>query len=192
MLELDHVIRFVPALEAVDLTGFTMGPRHVHTGQGTCNVRVLFERNYLEIAWVEHAGEVMARGLDFIGRCARPHTAYPFGCVLRGTIPAAAGARFVPYPLPDAPGVVLHLLAAQPADAPFIAVFEVADREARWPARRAAPSDLAHANGATQIVCATFTSPAPPPFEELADLRFASGAPRLDLDLGGVQVSYPP
>lgn len=186
------MIRFVPSRESVDLTGFTVDPGRVHTGQGTRNVRVVFDRNYLEIAWVEHADEVVARGLDFVGRCARPHTAYPFGCVLRGTISASQRARFVPYELPDAPGVVLQLLASQPVNAPFIAAFEVEDCAARWPARRAEPAYLTHANGATRIVRATFACSMPAPFEELADLRFVSGEPRLDLDLGGIEVSYLP
>ena len=186
------MIRFVPAREAVDLTGFTVEPGRVHTGQGTRNVRVLFERSYLEIAWIEHADEVSARGLDFGGRCARPYTAYPFGVVLRGTIPASERVRFVPYPLPDAPGVVLHLLAEQPSDAPFLGVFETPDREARWPARRASPAYLVHPNGATRIARATFWCPAPPPIEDLADVRFASGEARLDLDFGGFASSYAP
>jgi hypothetical protein len=192
VLELDHVIRFVPAREAVDLTGFTVEPGRVHTGQGTRNVRVIFDRNYLEILWVEHPDEVVAQGLDFIGRCARPATAYPFGCVLRGTIPPAESARFVPYQLPDAPGVVLQRLAAQPPDAPFIAIFEMTDREAAWPAPRVAPGYLAHPNGATRIVRATFTCSVPPPLADLADVRFASGEPCLDLDLGSVAVTYLP
>src|SRR6185503_19164356 len=124
MLELDHVIHFVPGKDAADLTGYSPGPGRVHTGQGTRNVRVLFERNYLEVVWVEHPDLVVARGLDFVARCARPATATPFGCVLRGEIPAADRARFVPYELPDAPGVILQLLAEQTADAPFVGVFE--------------------------------------------------------------------
>ncbi len=184
------MIRFVPGPEAADLSGFTIEPGRVHTGQGTRNVRVVFDRNYLEIAWIEHPGEVFARGLDFVGRCARPYTAYPFGCVLRGTIPAPDRARFVPYELPDAPGVVLQLLATQPADAPFLAVFEVAAGKDRWPAHRTSPVYLTHPNGATRIVRATFTCPGPPPFHELDDLRFVSGEPRLDLDLGGIERSY--
>lgn len=194
MLELDHVIRFVPSPD-VDLTGFTVEPGRVHTGQGTRNVRLIFDRNYLEIAWIEHRDEVAAQGLDFIARCARPAAAYPFGCILRGTIPDHLRARFAPYRLPDAPGVVLQLLAPQPADAPFIGVFEMPDADcaARWPARRSGTSTyLAHPNGATRIVRATFSCPAPPRIEGLADLRFASGEPRLDLDLGGVEVCCRP
>lgn len=186
------MIHFVPGPEAADLTGFTPGPGRVHTGQGTRNARVMFDRNYLEIAWIDHPDEVVARGLDFVGRCARPYAAYPFGCILRGTIPAALRARLVRYELPDAPGVVLHMLAAQPLDAPYIAIFDVADREARWPERHFAPEYLTHANGATRIVRATFSCPAPPPFEELDDLRFVSGPPRLALDLGGVEWSCLP
>jgi hypothetical protein len=192
VLEIDHVIRFVPGRDAVDLDGFTVEPGRAHTGQGTRNVRVMFDRNYLEILWVEYPGEVVARGLDFLGRCTRPYTAQPFGCVLRGTMPAALRARFVPYELPDSPGTVLQLLAEQPAAAPFLAVFETDDREAMWASRRAAAPYLIHPNGARRIVHATFTCPAPPPIDELPDLRFASGAPRLDLDLDGLRRSYTP
>jgi hypothetical protein len=118
--------------------------------------------------------------------CARPATAYPFGCVLRGRIPEAVRPRFVPYPLPDAPGVVLQRLAAQPPDAPFIAVFERDDCEAAWPARRAAPDYLVHPNGASRIVRAVLSCPAPPPIDGFADVQFAIGPPRLDLDLDGI------
>lgn len=34
MLELDHVIRFVPERDSVDLAGFTVEPGRVHTGRG--------------------------------------------------------------------------------------------------------------------------------------------------------------
>jgi hypothetical protein len=191
VLELDHVIRFVPGADPADLRGFTPGPGRVHTGQGTRNMRVMFDRNYLEIAWIEKPDEVAARGLDFVARCARPATATPFGCVLRGAIGHAERALFVPYELPDAPGMVLHLLADQPADAPFVAVFDVADCAARWPSRHVGPEDVAHPNGATRIVRATFTAPRVPPVEA-ADVRFLSGPPRLELDLGGVELSYAP
>jgi hypothetical protein len=190
-LELDHAIRFVPSPD-VDLPGFTVEPGRVHTGQGTRNVRVLFERNYLEVAWIEHPDQVAARGLDFLGRCARPATACPFGCVLRGSIPAPLRARFVPYPLPDAPGFVLQLLAEQPADAPFIAVFEMTDCEASWPLRRGGGHYLVHPNGAARLVRATLTAPAPAPIEGIADVAFAIGAPRLELDFGDFATAFVP
>jgi hypothetical protein len=191
VLELDHVIRFVPSGDPAYADGFTLGPGRVHTGQGTRNMRVMFDRNYLEIAWVEDAREVAARGLDFVARCARPATAVPFGCVLRGVIAAAERARFVPYELPDAPGVVLQLWAQQSAEAPFVAVFEVADREARWPSRHVGPELAVHPNGATRIVRATLSAPVVPPIE-VADVRFVVGPPRLELELGGVEVAYGP
>jgi hypothetical protein len=186
------VLCFVPTRDAVYLTDSTVEPGRVHTGQGTRNVRVAFERNYLEIVWIEHADEVSARGLDFRERCVRPSMAYPFGLVLRGTIPPSERARFVPYPLPDAPGMVLQFLAEQRPDAPFLAVFDTADREARWPARLVSPAHLAHPNGATRIARATFWCPAPPPFEDLPDVRFASGEVRLDVDFGSLEASYLP
>jgi hypothetical protein len=192
VLELDHVIRFVPGPDLVDLTGFTVEPGRVHTGQGTRNVRVMFDRNFIEVLWIEHASEVAARGLDFIARCARPATAVPFGCVLRGEIPAAARARFVAYALPGAPGVELMLVADQRPDAPFLAVFETLDREGKWPARRIAPAYLAHACGATRVVRATFTSPRVPELAEVVDVRFEPGPPRLELELGGIVQSYAP
>src|SRR5262249_46173878 len=141
MLELDHAICFVPARDALALYGFAIEPGRVHTGQGTRNVRVVFDRNYLEVVWIAHPDEVTARGLDFVARCARPATAVPFGCVLRGAIPASARALFRPYELPDAPGFVLQLLAHQPLDAPFVAVFEL-DLAARR-AHRTDPQYLA-------------------------------------------------
>jgi hypothetical protein len=184
VLELDHVIHFVPSEDAADLTGYSPGPGRVHTGQGTRNMRVLFERNYLEVVWVEDPDEVGARGLDFVARCARPATATPFGCVLRGEIAAADRARFAPYELPDAPGVILQILAEQTAGAPFVAVFEVADREARWPLRQFGPDLPGHPCGATRIVRAKITAPELPPITDVADVSFALGEPRLHLDLG--------
>ena len=92
----------------------------------------------------------------------------------------------------DAPGVMLQLLAVQPPDAPFIAIFDIADLKARRPERFVSPAFLAHANGATRIVRATFMCPGPPPFDELDDLRFGRGEPRLDLDLGGTERSFVP
>jgi hypothetical protein len=190
VLEIDHVIFFVPGRDAVDLTGFAVEPGREHTGQGTRNVRVVFEDNYFELAWVEHPEQVVARGLDFVGRCARPATACPFGCVLRGVIPAELRARFVRYELPDAPGVALQMLADQRPHAPFLAVFEHAD--GARPAWRIAPEYLAHANGAKRIVRALFTVPEPPPCPELAALEFRVGAPSLELDLGGIVVTFRP
>jgi hypothetical protein len=191
VLELDHVIRFVPSGDPAYLEGFTPGPGRVHTGQGTRNMRVMFDRNYLEVAWIDNAGEVAARGLDFAGRCARPATAVPFGVVLRGAIAEGERARFVPYELPDAPGVVLQLWAQQSPEAPFVAVFEVADCEARWPSRHIGPELAPHPNGATRIVRATLSAPVVPPIAA-ADVRFVSGAPRLELDLGSGEVAYGP
>ena len=194
MLELDHVIRFVPSPD-VDLAGFTIEPGRVHTGQGTRNLRIVFDRNYLELAWVEHPEEVAARGLDFVARCARPTTASPFGCVLRGALPPALRPHFAPYPLPDAPGVVLQLLSPQPLEAPFVAVFDTGTPGGSRPAHAVAPAHLRHDNGATHIVRATFTAPvafalAGPLAALVPELRFATGAPRLELDLGALTVSY--
>jgi len=184
MLELDHVICCVPDQGAFDPTGFTLEPGQVHAGQGTRNVRVMFDRNYLEVLWIDDAEALARSGLDFAARCVRPARAVPFGCVLRGAIPAELRARFVPYPLPGAPGVVLMRLADQSAEAPFVAVFEVDESEARWPARRFAPDYLVHPGGATRILRATFTCPAPLALGELADVQFAPGPARLDLALG--------
>jgi hypothetical protein len=192
VLEIDHVIYFVPARDVVDVTGFTIEPGRVHTGQGTRNVRMVFERNYLELVWIEHPDQVAARGLDFAGRCARPAMACPFGCVLRGVIPPDLRARFAPYGLPDAPGVVLQLLADQRPDAPFIGVFESDDGQVARPARRIAPEYLVHSNGATGIARATFTATGPAPLPELDALRFRAGPPRLDLELGGPAVTWKP
>lgn len=201
MLELDHVICFVADRAEVPLRGFIVDDGRVHTGQGTRNVRVAFERNYLEVAWVEVPADVIARGLDFVARCARPARACPFGCVLRGTIAEAARARFVAYPLPDAPGMVLQLLANQPPEAPFIAVFEADDLEAMWPQRRMSSARIAHPNGATRIahpngatriVRATITAAARPALDDVADVRFAVGAPRLALELDAGSWAHPP
>jgi hypothetical protein len=115
----------------------------------------------------------------------------PFGVVLRGAISEGERALFVPYELPDAPGVVLQLWAQQSAEAPFVAVFEVDDCETRWPSRHVGPELVPHPNGATRVVRATLSAPVVPPMA-VADDRFVAGAPRLDLDLGGVEIAYLP
>ncbi|MEO7729533.1 MAG: VOC family protein [Kofleriaceae bacterium] len=191
MLELDHVICFVADRAEVALSGFAVDGGRVHAGQGTRNVRVLFERSYLEVVWIEVAADVALRGLDFVARCARPATACPFGCVLRGTIPDAARRKLVAYPLPDAPGMVLQILAAQPPEAPFVAVFEAVDLEAMWPRRRMPSAAIAHPGGATRILGATITAAARPALDDLADLRFAIGAPRLALELDRGSWTHP-
>jgi hypothetical protein len=177
VLEIDHVIYFVPRREHVDLAGFAIDPGRVHTGQGTRNVRVVFDRNYLEVVWIKHPDDVRARGLDFIGRCARPATAVPFGLVLRGKLASHDG--FTPYELPDAPGIFLMTLSPQPADAPFVAVFELDGLANRL--RGAA----AHPCGATRIERVVFTTPVAPALPEIAGVSFEVGAPRLALELGG-------
>jgi hypothetical protein len=45
VLELDHVIRFVPREDAADVNGFTPGPGRAHSGQSTRNMRVMFRRS---------------------------------------------------------------------------------------------------------------------------------------------------
>lgn len=182
MLELDHVIHFLPG-PATELAGFEVAPGRVHAGQGTRNARVVFEASYLELAWIEHPDEVIARGLDFVARCARP-AACPFGCVLRGALPEALRAQFTPYPLPDAPGLVLQLLAPQPADAPFLAVFEAVT------AGRIAAGT--HPNGATRITRVTFTAPTRPAVADalgVPGLEFSVGPARLVLELGDVTLA---
>lgn len=179
MLELDHVIQFLPG-PATELAGFEVAPGRVHTGQGTRNARVVFEASYLELVWIEHPDEVVARGLDFVARCARP-AACPFGCVLRGQMPEALRPHFRPYELPDAPGLVLQLLEPQPEDAPFVAVFEAAT------AGRITPG--AHPNGAARITRVTFAAPVRPAVADalgVPELRFTVGAPRLAIELGDV------
>ena len=187
VLELDHAIWCVPgaATHAVPraLHGFAIEPGRVHAAQGTRNVRVMFARSYLEVLWIERPELVAQRGLDFGDRCARPARRAPFGCVLRGRISVAERARFRPYELPDAPGMVLQILDDADRDAPFVAVFETDDVEAGWPVRRAAPEHLAHAHGAREIVRATFTCPAAAPIAGVRDVRFTIGAPRLELEL---------
>lgn len=180
MLALDHVIWFLPG-PTTELAGFEVAPGRIHTGQGTRNTRVVFEASYLELVWIEHPDEVVARGLDFVARCARPATACPFGCVLRGAVPDALRPQLRPYPLPDAPGMVLQLLDPQPAGAPFLAVFEAAT------ANRLTAGT--HPSGATRITRATFRAPERPALADalgVPALDFTRGAPQLALELGDV------
>ncbi|MCE3550976.1 VOC family protein [Pseudonocardia sp. RS11V-5] len=89
MLELDHLIAFLPGPpDPPDGLLLDAGTRHV--GQGTRNRRIVFPRHYVELLWIDEPEAERASGPGFAARCAR--TAYPFGIVLRGTVPGHSPA----------------------------------------------------------------------------------------------------
>jgi hypothetical protein len=187
LLELDHVILFGRGVDdtPLEVAGFTLETGRRHVGQGTRNRRICFGPNYVEILWIEDLAEVAARGLDFEARCAGAPGACRVGVVLRGRLPDDVRDRLTRYELPDAPGVVLHLVPGTVA-APFVAVFETDDVAAMHPARRIDASFLAHPCGATGIERVAISAAARPALDDVAltDVAFAVGTPAVELDLG--------
>ncbi len=186
------MIWFVPALATVaaELDGFTVEAGRRHTRQGTSNRRVVFERNYLEILWIDDAATVAAHGLGFAARCDQRPGACPFGVVLRGELPAPARADFTRYPLPDAPDLELWLLTAALADPglPFVAVWPARPDElrGRWPVAWAPPTTMRHPCQAASITAARVTATRVPAIAALAarDVTWVAGpTPALDLTL---------
>lgn len=174
MLELDHLIAFLPGPpEPPDGLLLDDGTRHV--GQGTRNRRIIFARHYVELLWIDEPEVERASGLGFAERCAR--TAYPFGIVLRGTVPEG---RFRRYTVPGGPTLAVH--EGDP-DMPFLAVAELSDAQLTSLAHRPGPP---HPGGATGIVAARLTG-AVPPGPRLPGISLSpDGAPslRLLLDSG--------
>ena len=78
-MELDHVIVFVAGPESVAplFPGFVLDPGIRHVGQGTCNRRVFFPRNYVEIVWIEDSEARRRSGLGGAARWA-PGAPCPF------------------------------------------------------------------------------------------------------------------
>jgi hypothetical protein len=193
-MEIDHLIHFVTGPEAIEgLTSkFTLEPGIAHEGQGTRNRRVFFERNYLELLWIDALEDALRTGFGFDVRCDAEKTgACPFGVVLRGPVPEGARALFTTYSPPYAPGftLLLHRGALADPSIPFVAAIETGSPEERWPLRRAAPEHLAHPIGARRIERAEFSSPSVPPLDpmELRDVSFVrAGSFSLDLWLHGV------
>ncbi|MCE0765470.1 VOC family protein [Pseudonocardia kujensis] len=150
MLELDHLIAFLPGPpDPPDGLLLDAGTRHV--GQGTRNRRVVFPRHYVELLWIDEPEAERASGLGFAQRCAR--TAYPFGIVLRGTVPEGPFRR---YTVPDGPTLAVH--EGDPG-MPFLAVAELSDAQLAGLSHPATPP---HPNGAGGIVAARMTGAVPP------------------------------
>ena len=125
-MELDHVIVFVAGPESVAplFPGFVLDPGIRHVGQGTCNRRVFFPRNYVEIVWIEDSEARRRSGLGGAARWA-PGAPCPFGVVLRGIVGEHDRERYEPYQVP-AGGPALLLLGSALHDPrqPFVAVRE--------------------------------------------------------------------
>jgi hypothetical protein len=187
MLELDHLILFGRGVDdtPLDVAGFTLETGRRHVGQGTRNRRICFARNYIEILWIDDRAALVTRGLDFEARCAGAPGACRVGVVLRGRLADPVRDRLTRYELPDAPGVVLHLVPG-PVAAPFVAVFDTDDVAAMHPARRLDASWFVHPCAATGIARVAISAAARPAIDDvaLADVTFAAGAPGVEIDLG--------
>jgi hypothetical protein len=145
VLELDHLIAFLPGPpDPPDGLLLDDGTRHV--GQGTRNRRIVFSRHYVELLWIDDPEAERASRLGFAARCA--HTAYPFGIVLRGTVPEG---RFRRYTVPNGPTLAVH--EGEP-DMPFLAIAELSDATLSGLVHRPVPP---HPHGASGIVAARMT-----------------------------------
>ncbi|GAA1836401.1 hypothetical protein GCM10009836_13540 [Pseudonocardia ailaonensis] len=153
MLELDHLIAFLPGPPepAGPLAGFFLDEGTTHTGQGTRNRRIRFRRHYVELLWIDEPETEQASGLGFAERSAR--TAFPYGIVLRGTLPEGDFRR---YTVPDGPTLAIH---QGTPDMPFLAIAELTDEQiAGLPHRHVPP----HRSGATGIVATRLTGATAP------------------------------
>jgi hypothetical protein len=150
MLELDHVIAFLPGPPEPP-EGFFLDEGTRHVGQGTRNRRIRFPRHHVELLWVDEPETEAASGLGFAARCARE--AFPFGLVLRGTLPEGDFRR---YTVPDGPTLAIH--RGRP-DMPFLAVAELTDEQLAALPHRVTPP---HKNGAKGIVATRLTGATPP------------------------------
>ena len=181
-MELDHVIVFVAGPESVAplFPGFVLDPGIRHVGQGTCNRRVFFPRNYVEIVWIEDSEARRRSGLGGAARWA-PGAPCPFGVVLRGIVGEHDRERYEPYQVP-AGGPALLLLGSALLDPrqPFVAV-----REDGGAPRR--PDIPQHPSGARGIRRALLRSPTIPDVGTASprDVRFELGRARLRLEWDG-------
>jgi hypothetical protein len=147
VLELDHLIAFLPGPPEPP-AGFFLDEGTRHVGQGTRNRRVRFPRHYVELLWID---EPEVENLGFAARCAG--SAYPYGIVLRGTLPEGDFRR---YTVPDGPTLAIHQGAP---DMPFLAVAELTDEQlAALPHRLTPP----HKSGAKGIVATRMTGAVAP------------------------------
>jgi hypothetical protein len=180
MLELDHVIVFLPGSEVLDSLfpgpgGLLLDQGTRHVGQGTRNRRVIFSDCYIELVWVDSPVDAQASGLHFQERCSG--AACPFGVVARGLLPQTPG--FVEYRVPNGPRLdVLDDLAA-----PFLAIDQVGDLNRMRPTRRAASEFLNSANQVQHIQIAAARLPGP---LDITRVSFMLGAPELTLTLTGM------
>ncbi len=174
MIELDHLIVFLPAPPDVDPAGLVVDEGVRHVGQGTRNRRIVFPDSYVELLWVDAPDEARASGLRFEERCRGG--ACPFGVLVRGRRPAHPG--FVAYTVPSGPA--LHVL--DDPRAPFVAVHESDDLDAQRPARRMPPE---HVNLGTAIAHAEIAWDGPPPDVVVPGVSFVPGGPELRVALTG-------
>ena len=175
-LELDHLIVFLRGPEDVDAPGLVLDEGTRHVRQGTRNRRIVFPDSYVELLRVDSPAEARATGLRFVERCAGE--ACPFGVVLRGWLPDAAG--FAEYTVPAGP----RLLVRDDPRAPFLAVHETDDLDALRPARRMAPEVVNSTTAIERVEIACGTAP-----DDLAvpGVVFVVGEPRMTVTLAGAE-----
>jgi hypothetical protein len=173
VLQLDHLIVFLPDAAGADVAGLVLDPGVRHAGQGTRNRRILFPDSYIELLWIDDPADALVSGLSFVRRCTGDGC--PFGVVLRGRLPDRSG--FVDYAVPDGP----TLLVRDDPAAPFLAVHETDDLDLLRPARRMGAEWINHG---TAIERAGISCPVPPDVDP-PGVRFEPGEPRLTVTLAG-------
>jgi hypothetical protein len=173
VLELDHLMVFLPGPEGVDGQGLVLDEGTRHVGQGTRNRRIVFPDSYVELLWVDSPAEAMASGLRFAERCAGEWC--PFGVVVRTRSFEMPGS--VGYRVPDGP----TLQVLDDPRLPFLAVHRTDDLDAQRPARRM-PRWV---NGDTAIAGARLACGPGVPDVEVPGVSFVAGGPELRVDLVG-------
>ena len=196
MLVLDHIFvcvqRDAEELARMRKLGFTSSFSRVHAGQGTANDLILFERNYLELLFVNDRAEAQSSLVRLDQRCDWRRTgACPFGVALRGPRSSVHGVDWQHYSLPGMTGG-LWIAKASLDDPrlPMVFVFDRPDGAVGGPVTGGyAPELLQHACGAIGIDDAEITGRgfgAAPALALPKSVRLVEGAsPQLRLKLQG-------
>jgi Glyoxalase-like domain len=133
VLELDHVFCMVTdpgqASERLEHDGWVLDAGQVHRGQGTCNRRLAWPKQFFELLWVTDTAEARANPLRLDRRADWTTTgASPVGLAFRGQIGPARSDEFWLY---DAlgPRMWIHRDNERVPERPLVFVLEAAEEE---------------------------------------------------------------